>query len=106
MMTDYYPRISGVYNDNKRLIAELNRQAKVGLILISPLIILFMFTMSIFIELLYSEEFLLAADYAIFGTLIIVVSNPIDMILVAKQNTKYFLIATLFYRIIGLTIFF
>jgi len=104
MMTDYYPRISGVHDNNDKLKEELNRQVKVGLILITPLIVIFMFVMHIFVELLYSKEFLYSVDYmryAIFWTLIIVVSNPIDMILIAKQNTKVFLVVTLFYRIIG-----
>jgi PST family polysaccharide transporter len=42
--------------------------------------------------------------YAIFWTLIIIVSNPIDMILIAKQNSKIFLIVTIFYRIVGVLI--
>jgi len=104
MMTDYYPRISGVHDNNEKLQEELNRQVKVGLILITPLIVIFMFVMHIFVELLYSKEFLPSIDYmryAIFWTLIIIVSNPIDMILIAKQNTKVFLLITIFYRIIG-----
>ena len=104
MMTDYYPRISGVHDNNEKLQEELNKQVKVGLILITPLIVIFMFVMHIFVELLYSKEFLPSVDYmryAIFWTFIIIVSNPIDMILIAKQNTKVFLFVTIFYRIIG-----
>jgi len=107
MMTDYYPRISAVHDDNNKLIEELNRQAKVGLVIITPLIVAFMFLMPFFIEFLYSREFLASEDYmkyAIFWTLIIIVSNPIDMILIAKQNTKVFLIATIIYRLFGLLI--
>lgn len=104
MMTDYYPRISGVHDNNKKLEEELNKQVKVGLILVTPLIIVFIFVMDMFVEFLYSKDLLAAIaymKYAIFWTLIIIVSNPIDMILIAKQNTKVFLIATIAYRIIG-----
>lgn len=107
MMTDYYPRISAIHDDNNKLIEELNRQAKVGLILITPLIVAFMFLMPYFVQILYSSEFLNSTEYmryAIFWTLIIIVSNPIDMILIAKQNTKVFLAATIFYRIVGVSI--
>lgn len=107
MMTDYYPRISAVYDDKHKLIKELNRQAKVGLILITPLIVAFMFLMPYFVKILYSNEFLNSTvymRYAIFWTLIIIVSNPIDMILIAKQNIKVFLVATIFYRIVGVLI--
>ena len=107
MMTDYYPRISAVFDNNQKLIEELNKQAKVGLILITPLIVTFMFIMPFFVEILYSKEFIMSVDYmryAIFWTLIIIVSNPIDMILIAKQNTKIFLWATIFYRTIGIAV--
>ena len=107
MMADYYPRISAVFDNNEELAIELNKQSRVGLILITPLIVLFMFLMPIFVRFLYSVEFLPAVEYmryAIFWTLIIIVSNPIDMILVAKQNTKVFLSATIVYRIFGLCI--
>lgn len=107
MSTDYYPRISAVYDNNDRLSDELNRQAKVGLILITPLIVAFMFLMPFFLQILYSKDFIRATEYmqyAIFWTLIIIVSNPIDMILIAKQNTKAFIIATIIYRVLGMSI--
>ena len=104
MMTDYYPRISEVHDDNHKLLTELNRQTKVGLILMTPLITTFVLLMPFFVSLLYSSDFLLSVDYmkyAIFWTLIVVVSNPIDMILVAKRNTKMILVVTLLYRSSG-----
>lgn len=107
MMADYYPRISAIFDKNEELALELNKQSRVGLILITPLIVLFMFLMPVFVRFLYSVEFLPSVEYmryAIFWTLIIIVSNPIDMILVAKQNTKVFLSATILYRITGLCI--
>jgi PST family polysaccharide transporter len=107
MMADYYPRVSAIFDNNDKLITELNKQAKVGLILITPLIVAFMFLMSFFVQFLYSSSFLMATEYmryAIFGTLIIIVSNPIDVILIAKQNTKVFLLATVFYRLLGLLV--
>ena len=107
MMTDYYPRISAVYDNNIQLSEEVDKQSKVGLILIGPLIVVFMFLMPHFITILYSEDFLISVDfvsYAIFGTIIIICSNPMDMILLAKQKAKVFLLATVFYRIIGIFI--
>ena len=107
MSTDYYPRISAVHDDNIKLSEEVNRQAKVGLILITPLIVTFMFLMPFFIQVLYANSFLMATEYmryAIFWVLIITVSNPIDMILIVKQNTNLFMLATVIYRVIGIGI--
>ncbi|WP_321317223.1 O-antigen translocase [Labilibaculum sp.] len=93
MFTDYYPRISAINKDNEKLIKEMNRQSEVGLMLIGPLVVLFMFLMPLFVRLLYSEKFLISIDYlsyAVFGTLITICSNAMGIILLAKQKSKVF----------------
>ncbi len=105
LMTDYYPRISAVHDDNIKLSKEMDKQSTVGLILVGPLMVLFILFMDFFIPLLYSDKFLPSTDYisyAVFGTIIVICSNTIDMILLAKQNSKYIIIATLIYRSIGI----
>ena len=107
MSTDYYPRISAVNKDNKKLTEEVNRQSEVGLILMGPLIVLFMFAMPFFIKFLYSEKFLLSISYisyAVFGTIITICSNSMGMILLAKQKSKVFVISVTITRVIGITI--
>lgn len=94
MSTDYYPRISAVWKDNAKLEVELNRQSETGLVLIFPLAMLFVFLSPFFVTMLYSKEFVdvvLYTDYAMLGTIIIVCSNCMGMILLAKQATKIFL---------------
>lgn len=101
MSTDYYPRISAVYNDNEKLTAEMNRQSETGLIMVYPLVVLFVFLSPIFIDLLYSKEFVETnkyTDYAIIGTVIIVVSNCMGMILLAKQSSKVFIWSVIIQR--------
>lgn len=95
MTVDYYPRISAVYRDNIKLQAEVNRQSEVGLILIFPIAVLFVFLSPLIIQLLYSKEFIQTisyTDYAILGTIIIVCSNSMGMILLAKQEAKIFIV--------------
>lgn len=97
LVTDYYPRISAVNNDNKALNVEVNRQAEVGLLLMGPLIVLFMFAMPLFIRILYTKMFLQSMDYiqyAIFGVLITIYSNAMGMILLAKQKSSIFVYTT------------
>lgn len=94
MSTDYYPRISAVYNDNNKLTEEMNKQSETGLIMIFPLVVLFVFLSPFFIEILYSSEFYKTneyTDYAMIGTVITVVSNCMGMILLAKQASKIFI---------------
>ena len=102
LMTDYYPRLAAVNQDNVKVQEELNKQSMVSVVLCGPLIVLFISLMPFFIRVLYSEEFLPALDYLRFGifwTVITICSNQVDMILVAKYNTKIFMIVSIIIRI-------
>ena len=102
LMTDYYPRISSVNTDNEKLQDELNKQSKVSIVLCCPMFVFFMVYSSLFIQLLYTDEFLPAADYILFGiywTLITICSNQVDLILVAKGKIKIFTGIAIFIRL-------
>lgn len=93
MTTDYYPRICGIYKDNVRLAEEVNAQAKLGMVMVLPLAVIFIAFASIFIPLLYSNDFTQVSQYtdcALLGTLIMIPSNCIGMVLLAKQAAKLF----------------
>lgn len=103
LMTDYYPRIAAVNQDNEKLQDELNKQSLVSIVLCCPMFILFMTMLPFFIRLLYSDSFLPAVDFikwSIYYTLITVCSNQVDMILVAKFNSKVFLTLSVLFRIL------
>lgn len=105
LLTDYYPRIAAVNKDNSSLQDELNKQSMVSVVLCCPLIVLFIALMPLFIQLLYSNEFLPALDYLRFGifwTVITICSNQVDLILVAKYNTKAFMIIAVGVRLVQL----
>jgi O-antigen/teichoic acid export membrane protein len=102
LSTDYYPRIAAVNTDNKLLQEELNKQSAVSLVLACPLIVVFLFLLPYLVPLLYSSEFFPTIDfvkYAIFGTLITMVSNQVDMILVAKFQIRIFTVLAVGIRI-------
>lgn len=93
MTTDYYPRICGIYKDNARLAEEVNAQSKLGMVMVLPLAVIFIAFASIFIPLLYSNDFTQVSqytDWALLGTLIMIPSNCIGMVLLAKQAAKLF----------------
>ena len=107
-MTDYYPRIAAINNDNNRLQDELNKQSKVSLLLCGPLFVLFVSFAPIFIKILYTDSFLPAVDYlyfAIYYTLITVCSNQVDLILVAKYRIKTFTVISVIIRILHLSLY-
>jgi len=108
LFTDYYPRISAINSNNKLLEIELNKQVKVGFLILCPLIVIFILLMKFFVIMLYSEDFLATTDfivYSIFGILITVASNPLDMILIVKYEASFFLIVSIIYRVLGLGIY-
>jgi len=93
MTTDYYPRICGIYKDNARLKEEVNAQSRLGMVMTFPLALIFVAFASIFIPLLFSDQFLAVSgftDWALLGTLISIPSNCIAMVLLAKQDAKVF----------------
>lgn len=101
MSTDYYPRISAVNKNNALLQDELNKQSVTGLILVFPLAVTFIVFSSLFVRILYSSSFEpsnLYTNYALLGTIIIVVSNCMGMILLAKQAARIFLVNVLLQR--------
>lgn len=107
LTTDYYPRISAINNDNKAIEKEFNKQSEVGLFIIAPLVILFLFAQQFFIKFLYTDAFIPTIDYleyATFGVLMLVCSNALGMILLAKQASKMFFITATVGRIIIITI--
>lgn len=107
-MTDYYPRIAAVNNDNVQLQDELNKQSKVSLLLCGPLFVIFVSFAPVIIKLLYTDSFLPAVDYlyfAIYYTLITACSNQVDLILVAKYRIKTFTIISVFIRVLQLVLY-
>jgi O-antigen/teichoic acid export membrane protein len=102
LSTDYYPRIAAINQNNNLLQDELNKQSSVSLVLLCPLIVIFLFMLSYLVPLLYSNEFIPTGDFlkfAIWGTLITIISNQVDMILVAKFQIKIFTIIAVGIRI-------
>ncbi len=105
LMTDYYPRIASVNQDNSKVQDELNKQSMVSVVLCCPLIVLFIALMPLFVTILYSNEFLPTLDYLKFGifwTVITICSNQVDMILIAKNNSRVFMTISVIVRAVQL----
>ena len=81
----------------------MNKQSETGLVMVFPLVLLFVLLSPFFINLLYSSEFYSTndyTDYAIIGTVFIVVSNCMGMILLAKQAAGIFIWSVLGQRLV------
>lgn len=94
MATDYYPRLS-VARQTDVFNTTINRQMEVGILLISPLIILFTIYSDILIQLLYSTKFLAINSmlyWMMLGVFFQVMSWTISFSFLAKSDGKGYFI--------------
>lgn len=94
MSTDYYPRLSGVANDDSKIVEEANSQIEIAYLMLVPLLIAFVLCSSLGVQLLYSDDFLVIEDYlawASIGIYFKVFSFSLGYILFAKQKSKLFI---------------
>ena len=56
--TDYFPRLTGVNHDERKLNHAINQQIDVCVLLMTPILILFILAMPLLVRLLFTEEFL------------------------------------------------
>lgn len=108
MTTDYYPRISAINKDDVKLQEAMNQQSEVGLMLVFPLAILFLFLSRLVLSILYTDDFFGAVEYtdfAMLGTVITICSGNMTMILLAKQKPKIFLTSVICQRVFMLVVF-
>lgn len=95
MSTDFYPRLAAVNNDNVACNAISNQQAEIGVIILTPLLVLINIYIDYAIKFLYTEEFLLARLFFLYGSvgmLFKMASWSISYLFVAKAKSRLFAI--------------
>jgi O-antigen/teichoic acid export membrane protein len=93
MVTDYFPRLTAINQDNKKVKGLINQQAEMVTLILTPLLILLIIVMPIIIRLLYSPAFLpivMFANWTVFGIFLKGIVWPIGFIFPAKGDLKFF----------------
>lgn len=93
MSADFYPRLAGVSGDNAALRRLVNEQTEVGLLLALPGIVGTLVFAPLLLELLYTSQFVPAADllpWFLAGVFVQVISWPIGFVLLAKSHSFTF----------------
>ncbi|WP_445454185.1 O-antigen translocase [Flavobacterium sp. 25HG05S-40] len=93
MATDYYPRLAKVCTDTILVRKLVKEQSEIGVLLLTPIIVLFLAFAPNVIRILYSEEFLPIVPlvcWGILGMIIKAVSWSMGYILIAKGDSKIF----------------
>ncbi|MDC8004459.1 O-antigen translocase [Aureisphaera galaxeae] len=107
MATDYFPRLSGIIDDLKKIQQTVFEQAHVALLLISPIIVVFIAFAPQIIRILYSGEFdpaIVFVSWAIMGMFFKAVSFSVGYIIIAKGDSNLFLKTTFSFNTLLLTL--
>jgi O-antigen/teichoic acid export membrane protein len=94
MGTDYFPRLSEIANDIKKLRKTVLEQATVAILLITPIIVVFLACAPFIIIILYSHEFspiVAMVTWGILGMIFKAVSWSIGYMIIAKGDSKVFI---------------
>ena len=98
MAMEYYPRLSGVANDNNTLSQYVGRQVEAMQLMLAPFIALFIVLHPLMVSILYTTDFHVINDYlllAIQGISFKAISWSIGFVLLAKGSGKLYFITEL-----------
>ena len=111
MVTDYFPRLSGVAHDIGKAKRVINQQAEVAILILAPILMVFLIFINWIVILLYSTRFLPVDSmihWAALGIFFKAASWPIAYLIIAKGDSKVFFysefavnIYTLGFNVIG-----
>ena len=106
--SDYFPRLSSVNNDKRRMNDTINQQIDACTLILAPLLILLVVFMPFVLRMLYEEEFLVVtgmATLSVFYPLLRCMSLPIGYSILAKGHSIAYLVLEVIYDVlIGLLI--
>ncbi|QKJ62901.1 O-antigen translocase [Flavobacterium sp. M31R6] len=94
MSTDYFPKLSSICNDNKKIRVSVMEQSYMSIFIITPIIILFLTFVPLIIKVLYTSEFISIIPMVCFGILAMLfraVSWSMGFILIAKGDSQLFI---------------
>lgn len=94
MSIDFYPRLASFQHDNSIVKDLVNKQIVIGILIVTPLILLFCLFDKWLILLLYSKEFLIVSSIlklGLFSTIVKAVIWPLSFIILAKGNKSQYL---------------
>jgi len=94
MSTDYFPKLSSICNDNKKIRVSVMEQSYMSIFIITPIIILFLTFVPLIVKILYTSKFVSIIPMVCFGILAMLfraVSWSMGYVLIAKGDSKIFI---------------
>lgn len=105
MATDYYPRLSAIHDNIKKLAEAVNQQIEIAILIITPLIVTFICFTDLIVRILLTKEFLVIIPlirYSMAGMIFKAVSWAMAFLIIAKGNSKAYLVTETLSNIISL----
>lgn len=93
MTTDYFPRLSSINSDDKKITSLVNQQAVMVLLILLPIIVFLIVALPLLIRLLYTSAFLPMITFASWMVIGIILKGlvwPVGFIFPAKGDLKVF----------------
>jgi O-antigen/teichoic acid export membrane protein len=94
MSADYFPKLSSVCDDNKKIRISVREQSYMSIYIITPIIILFLTFIPLIIKILYTSKFVSIIPMVCFGILAMLfraVSWSMGYVLIAKGDYNVFI---------------
>lgn len=91
LITDYYPRLVNVANDNLKAILLMNQQSEMSVLILSPFLAIFLIFINPIVVILYSDDFLSINEmilWAALGIYFKAASYSIGVIFISKGHVK------------------
>ncbi|WP_335974254.1 O-antigen translocase [Gaetbulibacter jejuensis] len=101
MRTDYFPRLTAVVNNQKKMEDVVFQQTTVAVLILTPIIIVFLTLAPFIIKVLYSKEFLVIEGMITWGmmaTLFQAISWSLGYVILAKGDSKLFITTSIVFN--------
>lgn len=101
--SDYFPRLSAVNNDKRRMNDTINQQIDVCTLILSPLLIILVIFMPYVLQVLFEEEFTIAtgmATLSVFYPFLRCMALPMGYSVLAKGHSISYLVLEVVYDVL------
>ncbi len=103
METDYYPHLSAVSNDARKISGAANRQIEVSMIMVAPMLAGLMVVMPLVIPLLFTSQFMPVVgmtQVALMAMYFRCVNLPVAYIMLAKGDSRSYMLMEFLYNVL------
>lgn len=107
IVSDFYPRLSAINKDNRAMQSIINQQGEMLILIVSPLLVLMILTSPRILKILYSPEFIAAAQllqWYMLGMYVKATAVPLAYSMLSKGDMKIYITKDIVIQIVSISI--